>query len=240
MASLANRISKQARNDEGEILITVETTDGLDSFESHDPAFLTSADMPSKIKSVHISYGTYAAPIRAVLSTTENRFVQEIQGSLLLTVEGTAAGVEQLFRDLERELAARQVFGSLIVRANEKIWPSVIGGALTGVAVFCTFDIVIDVWLRFYPEIKGSLSFFVVGFIGIFSSLICFVASPFYFSHIVKKNLPPVEFCNHVTHRNTNVNSKFFWIATIIVIPIFVNIFSQLLFSVLGFWFTGS
>ena len=40
LASLARRISNAMEAEQGEITILVETADGQDTFESHDPAFL--------------------------------------------------------------------------------------------------------------------------------------------------------------------------------------------------------
>ena len=159
----------------GEITIVVETADGQDSFESNDPAFFTSDDMPTNIKNVAISYDDYSAPITCKL-TNRWQISRKVHGSFMLSVEGTGHGVEQLFRDLESDLAARQVFGQWLQLVKDNIWAWLLVSMFSAAAMYSVFDIALDLWALLQPEFRLSTVNQVMAGIGFVMILFSFFA----------------------------------------------------------------
>ena len=239
LASLARRISNAMEAEQGEITIVVETGDGQDSFESHDPAFFTSDDMPTDIQNVAISYRHHRPTITCELSNQHNPFSQEVGGSLMLSVNGEGHGVEQLFRDIERDLAARQVFGGWLLLAKEKFWAMFLLSIFSAAVVYSVFDIAIDSWAQFHPEYLGSTGHEVMVSIGLAVMLVGLFGGPFWFSRAIKKHLPPIEFAGRLASRKTLGRKTFSWVAILCLVPIFVNIFSELLLDIVRLWLTA-
>ena len=238
LASLARRISKTMETEPGEITIEVETADGQDSFESNDPAFFTSDDMPKNIENVAISYSDYSAPIKCELTNHYQRS-QKVHGSFMLTVEGTGQGVEQLFRDLESDLAARQVIGQWLLLVKDKFWADFLVSMFSAAAMYSVFDIVLDLWALLQPEFRMSTLHQVltgIGFVMIFVSLF---GGPVWLYKTIEKHLPPVEFTGRLAGRNTLGQKPFYWVAILILVPIFVNIFSELLLDIIRLWLSA-
>ena len=240
LAFLARRISNAMETELGEITIEVETTDDQDSFESHDPAFFTSDDMPTNIKNVAISYSHHCAPITCELSNHNPFSLRKVRGSLMLSVEGTGHGVEQLFRDLERDLAARQVFGQWLLLAKDKFWAMFLVGMFSAAAVYSVFDIVLDLWAQLHLEFRMSTGHLVMSGIGLAVVFFSLFGGPVWFKGAIEKHLPPVEFTGRFTGRKTLDRRMFFWVAILFLVPIFVNIFSELLLDIVRFWLIAS
>ena len=238
LASLARRISNTMETELGEITIVVETADGKDSFESNDPAFFTSDDMPTNIKNVAISYSHHNAPITCEL-TNRWKYSQKVHGSLMLSVEGTGHGVEQLFRDLESDLEARQVFGQWLLLVRNKFWALSLVGMFSAAAVYSVFDIALNLWMLLQPELRMSLLYLVMFGIGIAMSSFSLFGGPAWFYNAIEKHLPPVEFKGRPAGRNTLGQRTFYWVAILFLIPILVNIFSYLLFDIGRLWLTA-
>ena len=240
LASLARRISKTMETEPGEITIEVETADGQDSFESNDPAFFTSDDMPTNIKNVSISYNDYSAPITCTLT---NRWrwqsSQMVHGSFMLSVEGTGHEVEQLFRDLERDLAARQVFGQWLLLARYKTWAWFLVSMISAAAMYSVFDIVLDLWALLQPEFRKSTLNQVMTVIGFVMTSVSLFGGPVWFYKTIGKYLPPVEFTGRLAGRNTLGQKTFYWVAILFLAPIFVNIFSKLLLDIIRLWLSA-
>ncbi len=195
--------------------------------------------MPTNIKNVAISYSHHCAPITCELSN-HNPFSQKVRGSLMLSVKGTGHGVEQLFRDLERDLAARQVFGQWLLLAKDKFWAFFLVGMFSAAAVYSVFDIALDLWALLHPEFRMSTGHLVmtgIGFAVVFFSLF---GGPVWFKDAIEKHLPPVEFTGRLAGRKTLGQRTFYWVAIFFLVPIFVNIFSKLLLDIVGFWLTAS
>ena len=228
LASLAKKIAAATEDGKGKLTIAVETADGNDSYESQDPAFLTSDDMPTEIKGVAISYKHYA-PITCELSNQGLFRFGNVSGSMELSVAGTGQGVEQLFRDLERDLAARQVFGQWLVQAKRMSWPLILGGVLVGIAAYSVFDVGLSWWSAFHPGFQDSQSHKVIQIIGLLVVGGSFVASSFWFDRSIERHLPPVEFAGRLAGRKTQGRKIFLRVVTLVLVPIIVNIFSDLL-----------
>ena len=222
----------------GEITIVVETADGQDSFESNDPAFFTSDDMPSNIKNVAISYNDYSAPITCKL-THHWQLSQKVYGSFMLSVEGTGHGVEQLFRDLGKDLAARQVSGQWLLLAKDKIWAWLLVSMFSAAAVYSVFDIALDWWALLHPEFRMSTVYLVMNRMGIAMVILSFFGGPVWFYKAIEKHLPPVEFTGRLAGRNTLGQRTFYWVAILFLVPIIVNIFSVLLLDIVRLWLTA-
>ena len=236
LESLARRMSNTIDDDNGETKIVVETADGHDSFESKDPDFFTSDDMPTEIKTVTISYRHNEASIRCKLSNDVEMFSQKVSGSLRLSVSGEGQGVEQLFRDLERDLAARQIFGQWLLLAREYFWSMALIGVFSAATVFSAFDVALNSWAQFHPEFWGSSGHQVLVSIGGMVMLFSLIAGPILYSRTVHKYLPPIEFSGRLVGRKTMARKTLLWIAVLGVLPIFINIFSGLLLDIVRLW----
>ncbi len=239
LAYLARRISDTMETEPGEITIVVETADGQDSFESNDPTFFLSDDMPTNIKNVAISYSHHKAPFTCDLTNKHDPFSQKVRGSLLLSVEGTGHGVEQFFRDLVRYLAARQVFGQWLLLAKEKIWVWYLVGMFSAAVVYSVFNIALHGWALLQPEFRMSTGYLVMTGIVFVMVIFSLFGGPFWLYNAIEKHLPPVEFTGRLSGRNILGQKTFYWVAILFLVPIFVNILSVLLLDIVRLWLTA-
>ena len=162
-----------------------------------------------------------------------------MRGSLLLSVKGTGHGVEQLFRDLESDLAARQVFGQWLLLAKDNNWAWLLVSMFSAAAMYSVFDIALDLWMLLQPEKRMSLLYLVMFGIGIAMSSFSLFGGPVWFYNAIEKHLPPVEFTGRLAGRNKLGQRTFYWVAILFLAPIFVNILSELLFDIVRLWLTA-
>jgi hypothetical protein len=219
---------------EYEMEIKIISGDGQETIRTSDPNFFTSSHMFPQIRSVSIVYHHYDAPVSCRVDISSN-----VDGKASVSVDGIdRETVSGIFHELEREFKLRQSLGAKFYEhlnsGFTSLLISVVASALTAVAIYSVFDLLINFITSRSIDFNGSQLKEIlqtVGWISVFGGA---VAGGIYIIDLLKQALPGVEFSGRLSDTNAVNKSKIIWVFSIILLPIVINVLSNLITSAIG------
>lgn len=146
--------------------------------------------------------------------------------------------VSGIFHELDRELKLRQAFGTKFSEWLDSIFPSFLiswlASGLTALAIYSIFDLVLNVIASKVDGFSGSQVQKVMQTIGWVCVLAGAVIGSISIIDLLKQALPGVEFSGRLADTNTMKKNKIIWVFSAVLLPIVMNVFSNLITSVIG------
>jgi hypothetical protein len=208
------------------IEITIVSADGEETITTNSPDFFVSPDMPPHIQSVKISYShRLRAPVNCEVELASNSH----SGAKVSVYGEESEIVSGIFHELERELLQREALGVMMSKHSKSLGLAFIIAFLTGLAIFSTFDFILDALAVSVPNFDGSNLHNVLQLIGWGLMFFNAITVPVWLGNLVERTWPAVEFTGRLSDPNTVSRSRVIWVFGIILLPIVINVFSNFL-----------
>lgn len=217
---LARTIHEATREYPGEIEILVNSADGAETFETSDPQFFESTDMPRELKSVSIRYRKYNAPLACHLEA----YLGDNSG-VTLSVDGQDVHrVSGLFDDIKRQLEARRVFGRRLLKTTNTVWFALLLSLATALGIYSVFDLGLNIAYLSWPQFKVSAVRNVIVFGAWVLVGLGFITGSYPLLRLIHQSFPGVEFAGRLSDGNRRRRSIIYWVFSAILVPILVRV----------------
>lgn len=226
VSTIAKIITKFAKNEDGELEILVESSDGKDVFVSCDPEFFLCDEMPTEIRLISIKYSCYKTSVNCTLKfDVRNNYPVELK------VKGSGPEILELFSDLEKKLVSYQIFGHRILDVADRYWFGLGLSALLAVAIYFLFNF----WLNFldntFPEFGGSVTNITILSVGWLAIIITLATGPIWLEIAIKKLISPIQFYGRISDPGTKGRKFRIGFLTLILIPLFIAFMPDVAFD---------
>lgn len=227
-SSLSKLVQIVAAACDQQLTITVYGLGGHTVLTSSDVSVFQDERIPELIQSVEIEGGSYGAPIHCTIRLDTQH---DVLSRPTLKVSGeNEVGVNGLFLRLSTELETRRVNTRLITQATNRfgfeLMLMYVSVFVCGYA-FYSFMNVVHAFLSRSPEFRGSSAenaFILV-------TWIITVAGSFFglpLLAVIKRAFPPVAFSGRLKDPGAQARKFIFGVLLFIVLPIAVNVFTNL------------
>ncbi|MYA35421.1 MAG: hypothetical protein F4030_07175 [Gammaproteobacteria bacterium] len=232
IARIAKIMAKFAKNEDEEIDIRVESSDGKEVFRSHDPEFFLCDEMPREIRYISIAYSCFQTPTKCELTFDVSEYKPAI-----LEVRGSGAEIPGIFSDLEKELVDKQIFGYRILNIADRFWFGLGLSALLAAAIYLIFDLWLDFWASMYPEFWGSdihITLNVIGWTAIFLTI---VTGIFWIEYATKKLISPIQFTGKISDPGARGRKVRLLMFTALLLPLIISFMPSVVFNLFNLLF---
>jgi len=230
LARLGAIVSGLAERFGGSPEFRIVSGDGEETIRTGDPDFFVGQHMLPQIRSVSISYHNYQAPVSCCVELgafPHNRASLSADGSDRDIVSG-------VYHELERELEGRQVLGVKCAKHLDGFFVHFLVSLMVASAIFSVFDFVLDLASATIVSFKGSDLHEVLVGIGTACVFIGLFIGGFQVIELLQRVFPALEFAGRLSDPNTVSRKRLIWVITVILLPIAVNVVSNLLTAGLG------